>query len=205
MAGLGKLTFVNGDVLTASQVNGYLMEQSVMVFASAATRTTALPSPSDGMISYLKDVKLYYTYNGTAWVQLPNLVVPTTYTPTHNITLGSGGTLTASYQVIGKQMRVRIKVALGASPGMPTNPSFTIPSGYTMVRTTGWLDGIVDAQQSAAGAYLGAAQIQNSTTFFARILSASGAYVQLAAISTTTPFTWAISNTLEIDVMFEVA
>ena len=205
MAGLGRITFVNGDVLTATQVNGYLMEQSVMVFATAAARLAAIPAPTDGMVVYQKDTKFYYQYNGTAWLQLPNMIVPTTYTPTHNITLGSGGTLTASYQVIGKQMRVRIKVVLGASPGMPTNPSFTIPTGYTFVRTTGWLDGIVDAQQSAAGAYLGAAQIQTSTTFFARILSASGSYVQLTTISPTTPFTWAISNTLEIDVMFEVA
>jgi hypothetical protein len=205
MAGAGYNTFTAGNILRATEVNTYLMQQSVMVFATAAARLAAIPAPTDGMVSYLKDTKFYYTYNGTAWLQLPNMIVPTTYTPTHNITLGSGGTLTASYQVIGKQMRVRIKVVLGASPTMPTNPSFTIPTGYTMVRTTGWLDGIVDMQQSAAGAYLGAAQIQNSTTFFARCLSASGAYVQLAAITATVPFTWAISNTIEIDVMFEVA
>ena len=56
MAGAGYKLFNTGDVLTAAQVNTYLMEQTVMVFADAAARTTALSGVvSEGMISYLKD------------------------------------------------------------------------------------------------------------------------------------------------------
>lgn len=68
MAGLGKKTFTAGDILTASQVNSYLMDQSVMAFADSATRATAVTVPSDGMMSYLQDtnvVEQYRTY-GTA-------------------------------------------------------------------------------------------------------------------------------------------
>lgn len=68
MAGLGKKTFTAGSVLTASDVNGYLMEQSVMVFASAAARSSAIPSPSAGMVTYLTDVNQMQAYNGTAFV-----------------------------------------------------------------------------------------------------------------------------------------
>lgn len=76
MAGLGFRTFVSGEVLTAANVNGYLMEQAVMVFASASARTTALPTPSEGMVSYLTDTNATQFYDGAAWVSLiPNSLV----------------------------------------------------------------------------------------------------------------------------------
>lgn len=69
MAGAGYKLFNTGDVLTAAQVNTYLMEQTVMVFADAAARTTALSGVlSEGMISYLKDTNATEVYNGSAWV-----------------------------------------------------------------------------------------------------------------------------------------
>lgn len=69
MAGAGYKLFNTGDVLTAAQVNTYLMEQTVMVFADAAARTAALSGVvSEGMISYLKDTNAVEVYNGSAWV-----------------------------------------------------------------------------------------------------------------------------------------
>ena len=56
MAGAGYKLFNTGDVLTAAQVNTYLQEQVVMVFANAAARTAALSGVlAEGMVSYLKD------------------------------------------------------------------------------------------------------------------------------------------------------
>jgi hypothetical protein len=56
-------------VLTAAQVNTYLNEQTVMVFADSAARTTALSGVlAEGMVSYLQDTNAVEVYNGTAWV-----------------------------------------------------------------------------------------------------------------------------------------
>jgi len=61
--------FSTGEVLTAANVNNYLMKQTVMVFADAATRTTALSGVlAEGMISYRSDAKVLEIYNGSAWV-----------------------------------------------------------------------------------------------------------------------------------------
>ena len=69
MAGAGYKLFQTGDVLTAAQVNTYLNEQTVMVFANAAARTSALTSVlAEGMVSYLQDTNSVEVYNGTAWV-----------------------------------------------------------------------------------------------------------------------------------------
>lgn len=69
-AGLGYKEFATGDVLTAADANGYLASQVVMVFASAAARTSAIASPQEGMISYLKDTNSTEYYSGSAWVAI---------------------------------------------------------------------------------------------------------------------------------------
>jgi hypothetical protein len=69
-AGLGFKTFTTGEVLTAADVNGYLM-QGVLVFASAAARTTAITSPQEGQYSFLKDTNALEYYDGAAWVGAP--------------------------------------------------------------------------------------------------------------------------------------
>jgi hypothetical protein len=69
-AGLGYIEFNTGDVLTAAQANGYLASQVVMVFASSAARTSAIASPQEGMISYLKDTNATQYYSGSAWVSI---------------------------------------------------------------------------------------------------------------------------------------
>jgi hypothetical protein len=69
-AGLGYKEFTTGDILTAADANGYLASQVVMVFASAAARTSAIASPQEGMISYLKDTNSTEYYSGTAWVAI---------------------------------------------------------------------------------------------------------------------------------------
>jgi hypothetical protein len=55
MAGAGFKLFADGDVLLASEVNTYMMEQQIMVFADAAARDAAITSPSQGMFAFLKD------------------------------------------------------------------------------------------------------------------------------------------------------
>ena len=68
MAGAGYKLFVSGDVLTAAQVNTYLNEQTVMVFATSAARTSALSLVlAEGMMSYLQDSNTVFYYDGAAW------------------------------------------------------------------------------------------------------------------------------------------
>jgi hypothetical protein len=77
MPAAGYKLFVTGDVLTAAQVNDYLMLQTVMVFANSAARTSALSGVlAEGLVSYLKDTDVVEIYTGAAWVSLddPNAI-----------------------------------------------------------------------------------------------------------------------------------
>ena len=66
-AGQGFKTFTTGEVLTATDVNGYLM-QGVLVFASAAARNAAITSPQEGQFAFTKDTNGLWYYDGAAWV-----------------------------------------------------------------------------------------------------------------------------------------
>jgi hypothetical protein len=71
MAGAGYKLFNTGDVLTAAQVNTYLNEQTVMVFASSAARASALSGVlAEGMMSYLQDTNAVEVYDGSNWVSI---------------------------------------------------------------------------------------------------------------------------------------
>ena len=77
MPAAGYKLFVTGDVLTAAQVNDYLMLQTVMVFANSAARTSALSAVlAEGLVSYLQDTNVVEIYTGAAWVSLddPNAI-----------------------------------------------------------------------------------------------------------------------------------
>ena len=66
----------------------------VLPFASAAARTTAIPSPTDGQYSYLQDTNSTEFYNGAAWVAAGTAPGLSIVTPTS--IANSGGTATAS-------------------------------------------------------------------------------------------------------------
>jgi hypothetical protein len=66
-AGLGFKTFNTGDVLSAADTNGYLM-QGVWVFANATARDAAVTSPQEGNTCYLKDTDVIQVYSGSSWV-----------------------------------------------------------------------------------------------------------------------------------------
>jgi hypothetical protein len=69
MSGAGFRTFTAGEILTAANVQDYLMKQMVMNFNGTAARGSALPSPSTGMVAHIGGGTVT-VYNGTSWVNL---------------------------------------------------------------------------------------------------------------------------------------
>jgi hypothetical protein len=73
MAGAGKKTFTAGEILTASDTNTYLMEQTVMNFAGTAARASAIPTPTTGMTTYNQTTQQLESYNGSAFIGMSGL------------------------------------------------------------------------------------------------------------------------------------
>lgn len=70
----GYREFVDGEVLTAANVQDYLSKQAVMVFSDSGARNSALGATvgvgnalREGMISYLADSDTVERFDGTSW------------------------------------------------------------------------------------------------------------------------------------------
>ena len=66
----GYREFQTGEVLTAANVNSFLMEQATMTFADAAARDAALAGVlREGLLTYNLDTQRLEVYDGTDWIE----------------------------------------------------------------------------------------------------------------------------------------
>lgn len=108
--------FQNGYPLPASDLNTYLMNQSVMTFASSSARGTAITTPTEGMLTYLEDTNLFQYYTGSAWADLVSLPNPaqTISDKTSNYTIVAGD----AYSLIrSTNAAITITIANVLTPG----------------------------------------------------------------------------------------
>lgn len=134
MAGLGRRTFTAGEVLTASNVQNYLQDQAVMVFAGTAARSSAIATPSEGMYTYQTDDNTLDVYNGSAWV---------TTTPSAGSVGTSQTTTSTSYTdlaTVGPAVTLRtgtkaiITIGAYVTPAAGTNAAVSVAvSGATTI------------------------------------------------------------------------
>lgn len=170
MAGAGYKLFNTGDVLTASDVNTYLMQQTVMVFANAAARTTALSGVlAEGLVTYLKDTDALEIYSGASWVGYGSGDIT-------GVTTGATSGLTggATSGTADIKMNFAAKGGLFAGTGAGTAGELTLgTNGYVLTADSAQSNGIKWAAVAAGGKVLqvvtanyGTA-VSNSTTTYA--------------------------------------
>jgi hypothetical protein len=89
----GRKNFVAGSILTAADVNAFLMDQSVMVFDDDTARTAAIPTASEGMVTYLKDTNAVTVFDGSVYKPVGTIlqVVQTVKTDVFSESVSTGG------------------------------------------------------------------------------------------------------------------
>ena len=112
-AGLGFKDFTTGEVLTAADVDGYLM-QGIWVFASAAARDAAVTSPQEGNFAFLKDTNTTTYYTGSAWTNLDTTGMVNPMTTTGDMIYSSSGSTPARLGLGTANQQLRVNAGATA-------------------------------------------------------------------------------------------
>jgi hypothetical protein len=203
MSGSGRKTFVAGEVLLAQELNDYLMDQSVMNFASEAARGSAIPTPTEGMLALTLDTDEIDYYNGSAWVPALPIGAWTAYTPTFTGVNTTGGTTSFWYSQIGKTVFVKGKFTLGAGSGITGAVTATLP---VTARTN-----ITNFQQLGTCSLFNTSLLYFGQAFYSsgavgiQATSASGTYATGVTLSSSVPFMWAATHSFTVECTYEAA
>jgi len=201
MAGAGRKVFTAGDVLTASQVQDYLQDQSVMVFAGTAARSSAISSPSEGMVAITTDTDELQYYNGSAWTAGLSFGAWKTWAPTIS-GFTATGTHTAKYIQIGKTV---IATTYFVSSSAWTGSVLTVSLPVTAA-SGGNINGSGYCGVTSSASFSPLSVITTSTSAINLTANnAAGTYLTLASVTTTAPIAWASGSVFSFTVIYEAA
>jgi len=193
-------TFVNGAVLPASDMNTYLMKQTVMVFADATARDAALTSPTEGMFAFLTSNDHYTIYNGSSWQKFD--IATTAYTPTlSGFTAGTGATVTGYYSRMGNWCTFNVQIILGTGFAFTGAMNLSLPitqASTPRFHATG------RGNPAGTSYLLQAVAVTSTNTFNVYAVGSSGAYATFNLTGAAVPNTWATGNSLTITGTYEV-
>lgn len=162
--------FTAGETLTAANLEDFCMKQSVMIFASAAARNSALAAVlQEGMWAYLLDTNTMTVYSGAAWSTFgPTHGVLTAWTPT--VTQSVSVTVTGNYsryQRIGRLIVGWFSVSC-TSAGTVSNP-ILISTPVTAAQGSQPVGGSDLFDSSASSSMAGTLETDSTSTFSMRI------------------------------------
>lgn len=184
--------------LPASDVNDYLMEQS-LIQCTSGTRPS---SPAEGWHIWETDTDKCYLYNGSAWVEVWRTGAWTSYTysPT-NVSLSS--TVAGSWvRLAGRTIHFWTTVTLPLTPSVSNPVGVSVP--VTMSSTSAGIFNCYFLDNGTAY-YNGFALPGTTSRIDVYAISTSGSYATYAGLSSTVPFTWAQNDVIYVSGTYEAA
>jgi hypothetical protein len=195
--GSGFKTFT-ATVLTAADVNDYLMEQSVMSFVSSGARDVQITAPEEGMVAVLTGDDLMMIRTGSAWVEYGRYGAWESFTPTWtNLTVGNG-TVVTNYVRIGSMVTYTGKIDIGSTTSVGGFVSVTLP----VTAEDSFMSGSARFSDDGTRNYTGSVSIQSGRTSLAFTHSESGGF---GSWNATNPFTIAAGDLVSWNITYQAA
>jgi hypothetical protein len=200
---LPRKVFADGDVLPASDLNTFLMNQSVMTFTNSTARNTAIPTPVEGMLVYLAATDHYESYNGTAWVDAVMIGAWRSWAPvlSNGFANGNGVWSGATYMRVGRTVHFKASFVTGTTTTYGTGMRISLPFSATAsehMTLTGYI-------QRGTTRYPLVATDGATNYVTVAIQNAAGTFVVQVSPTSTTPHTWTTGDQISIAGTYEAA
>lgn len=184
------------SVLTAADMNTYLMQQAVITCTSG----TRPASPVNGMTIYETDTECYATWSGSAWIRRlgGNWA---TYTPSlTGITVGNGS-VTGRWSMTGKTVTGTMIFTAGSTSAFGGTFDFSLPTAAASWYSGDYMPIGHGAVHNGTGATRRLTQaVWHTSTTFRMLLETTSGFVTSVA-----PFTFGTSAVITANFTYEKA
>ena len=197
-APLGFKTFTVGEVLSAADVNGYLMH-GVLVFATTAARDAAITSPQEGQFAFTKDTNSLFYYDGAAWVA--SGATGDIEGVTAGVGISGGGTSGTVTVTNSMATAIDAKGDLVVGTGADTFSRLAVGTNtYTLVADSGEATGLKWAAPAGGGKVLQVVSAENATNFSTTSTTpqATGLTVSITPTSATSKVLVLLSQAFQV-------
>jgi hypothetical protein len=177
---------------------------AVRTFANAADRTAAIPSPTEGILTYLNDIDTLEVHDGTAFVPAISTGAWTAFTPTWTaLTVGNGVYNRSHFTRMGKTVIVAIDFEFGSTTAVTGNITLSLPAsiGRASQLNTGLAQLLLTDTSVSTQLGIPIPRSNNSRDWLIR--GASGTPVATVNTSATSPFTWATGDKIIFGATYE--
>jgi hypothetical protein len=201
----GFKTFVDGPPpIYAAEVNGYLMRQTVMRFATTVALENALPVGVRelGMLAWADNVQILYLFNGTNWIPLES--PEKTFTPVFtaggsSITYGNA-VVVSRWRYSGGMVKWQCRIQVGSTSNLGVGAyAWTLPIAVRADYDQHWVGALSYLDASAGTTFHRACSTLGTTTSFGAVAEA-GQRMGAAA-----PVAWAQNDVFGIDLCYPPA
>ena len=168
------------DIAGITPVRGDILYRNATAWTKLAAGTSGQLLKTNGVADP--------AWVGTAW---------TTYTPTHNLTLGAGGTIVGQYTRVANMVTFQVAITFGTSPTVnATSTYITTPTPAA----SGWRHGYDTVYYQfttvpAGGRYRpGKSVFKSAADFYLFSINDLSPDVFMQFVTNTLPTTWAVSD-----------
>ena len=189
-------TFTAGAVLTAAQQNASA-RTGVPVFATTTLRDAAFGGSNktlaEGQMCYIEAApQRYQVYNGTAWKDFHVNYTDVSSTQTFTGFTKGNATVVSKYTRLGDLVHFWGAVTLGSTSSITGELDITLPitaqGGTVYFPSSSWIS------DATAGSFICSAVQVGTTTIRMIVINTAGTYAANAAVSATSPMTWAVND-----------
>lgn len=200
---MGYKLWTSNELLTSSDVNSYLMKQTIVVCTSG----TRPASPPTGMFITETDTGISRRWNGSSW--RPVMSTRTSYTPTFTATvtaptLGTGSTSQGWYTYFPEAVVYTFKIQFGTSGNTFGSGNYQVSVPVTAATPFGGVHhsavGTIQLADNSSGLLVGGSCFVDATTggTLLGLISPSG------IVTPAVPWTWANSDYLSGSIVYPI-